>query len=95
MVKIPVNVPTSAEDSDFTCGTASFSDVFFRYLEDGETSSSGSFCNSDDEDEQNSFDLKESKAFWNSQDELLQVLTHFNLLISLDPILIRSKTKTR
>ncbi|TYK07019.1 uncharacterized protein E5676_scaffold13G003350 [Cucumis melo var. makuwa] len=71
MVKIPVNVRTSDEDSDLMSGTASFSDVFFRYLEDGETSS-GNFCNSDDEEEENSFDVKESKAFWNSQGELLQ-----------------------
>lgn len=80
MVKIPVNVRTSDEDSDLMSGTASFSDVFFRYLEDGETSS-GNFCNSDDEEEENSFDVKESKAFWNSQGELLQVLTDFNLVI--------------
>ncbi|XP_038888306.1 uncharacterized protein LOC120078156 [Benincasa hispida] len=78
MGKIPVNVRTSGEDVDLLCGTASFSDVFFRYLEDGETSS-GNFSNSsdgngysDDEEDGNSFDMKESKAFWNSQDEILQ-----------------------
>lgn len=86
-MKIPVNVRNSGENVDLLCGTASFSDVFFRYLEDGETSS-GNFCNSgdgngysDDEEDENSYDVKESKAFWNSQDELLQVLTDLDLVI--------------
>ncbi|XP_022952641.1 uncharacterized protein LOC111455273 [Cucurbita moschata] len=77
MVKIPVNVRNSGED-DLLCGTASFSDVFFRFLEDGEMSSGNYWTSgdrngySDDEEDGNSCDLEESRAFWISQDELLQ-----------------------
>lgn len=82
-----MTVRTPGEDVDLLCGTASFSDVFFRFLEDGETSSEN-FCNSscdgngysDDDEDENSFDAKESKAFWNSQDELLQVQTDLDLM---------------
>lgn len=85
-MKIPVTVRNSGEDADLLCATASFSDVFFRFMEDGETSS-GNFCNSgdgsgysDEEDDENSFDVKESRAFWNSQDELLEVFTDLDLM---------------
>ncbi|XP_022930615.1 uncharacterized protein LOC111437023 [Cucurbita moschata] len=78
MVRIPVTVRTSGENVDFTCATASFSDVFFRYLEDGETSSGNSYNSghgnghSDDEEDEKSFDVKESREFWKSQDEILK-----------------------
>ncbi|XP_022147853.1 uncharacterized protein LOC111016692 [Momordica charantia] len=68
MARIPVTERTSGEDIDSMCRTASFSDLFFRFMEEGETRSSYS----DDEDDENSFDVNESRAFWNSQEELLQ-----------------------
>lgn len=76
------------------CRTASFSDLFFRFMEEGETRSSYS----DDEDDENSFDVNESRAFWNSQEELLQVLTVVSDLIDfeLDLVIliwIRSETE--
>lgn len=57
----------------------SLDDMVFEFLEYGEESSpessfsSGDGCYDDDRDEERSFDVEESKAFWGEQMKLLQV----------------------
>lgn len=69
MAKSPVSRQMSDEVARFLEGTASFADIVFGASEESNDSLEN-FCENEEESKET---VEENKAFWETQDQLLQV----------------------
>ena len=76
MVRIPVIRRSSDDIFEFPGTTASLADMVLGFIEEVEVSPENTTSGSDEDDE-NSCSVEENKAFWEEQDQLLQVLFQF------------------
>lgn len=74
----PLSYWNSEENVTFSDNTASFTDIDFGFLEefqeDSPKSSSDFGDYNEDDEEENSCDVEENKKFWETQNQLLQVI---------------------
>lgn len=83
-LRIPMNYRTSDEMVEFSGEGASLADVFFGFMEKVEEptlSDSGDISIDQDEEDDTSNNFEESKAFWEAQDQLLQVNSTYKVRI--------------
>ena len=72
MARIPVMRRNSDDILEFSGISVSLTDMVLGFIEQVEVSPENVTSGSD-EDEENSFSVEENKAFWEEQDQLLQV----------------------